>query len=201
MSQRPAAVAAPAPPPAPGAERYVALDFVNSALTLPGGTLDLLATPAETSAWLVEHGLAPAGAQVYDVCNGRLHGLRAALRELLDAHTAGRPAPADALAAVNAALTATPSAPLLRWDADLGLHRSVTHPADRLADHAMALLAADAADLLTGADAEKLAACGGSPCTRFLVRGHASRHWCSTRCGDRVRAARAYARKRAEKEN
>ncbi|MDN5704722.1 MAG: hypothetical protein L0K41_03970 [Yaniella sp.] len=27
------------------------------------------------------------------------------------------------------------------------------------------------------------------------MRTHARRRWCSTRCGDRVRAARAYARK------
>ncbi|WP_404798560.1 CGNR zinc finger domain-containing protein [Streptomyces pristinaespiralis] len=27
------------------------------------------------------------------------------------------------------------------------------------------------------------------------MRTHGRRHWCSTRCGDRARAARAYARR------
>ncbi len=56
-------------------------------------------------------------------------------------------------------------------------------------------LAADAADLLTGPDAERLAACASPPCNRYLLRTHGRRHWCSVRCGDRARAARAYARR------
>ncbi|GAB2883292.1 hypothetical protein GCM10022245_18400 [Streptomyces mayteni] len=43
--------------------------------------------------------------------------------------------------------------------------------------------------------ADLLAACGSAPCDRFLLRTHGRRHWCSTRCGDRARAARAYARR------
>ncbi|WP_030463048.1 ABATE domain-containing protein [Kitasatospora sp. NRRL B-11411] len=204
-STRPAAPAVPAapaaPPPAPGAEQHPALDFANSLLTLPAGPLDLLAAPAPTSEWLTAHDLAPEGSQVREACTARLRTFREAVRELLEAAVAGRPAPAGALAAVNGALTAAPSVPLLRWDAERGLHRSLPHPADRIADRAMARLAADAADLLTGPDAERLARCGGTPCTRFYVRTHAARHWCSTRCGDRVRAARAYARKRAAEQD
>ncbi|MGW4808057.1 ABATE domain-containing protein [Kitasatospora sp. NPDC004272] len=197
----PAETAAPVapPPPVPGAERYPALDFANSLLTLPGGGLDLLGEPGAASRWLVERGLAPEAGRVLGPCAVRLRVFRGAVRELLDARVAGRPAPPGALAAVNEALSAAPSVPLLRWDAERGLHRSLPHPADRIADRAMARLAADAADLLTGPDAERLTRCGGAPCSRFYVRTHASRHWCSTRCGDRVRAARAYARKRAEK--
>ncbi|PNG16566.1 CGNR zinc finger domain-containing protein, partial [Streptomyces cahuitamycinicus] len=50
------------------------------------------------------------------------------------------------------------------------------------------------ADLLTSPAAERLTACGSPPCNRYLLR-HGRRHWCSTRCGDRARAARAYARR------
>ncbi|MFD8477897.1 CGNR zinc finger domain-containing protein [Kitasatospora sp. NPDC059673] len=194
MSQR---TATTAHSPAPGAEQHPALDFANSLLSLPTGPFDLLGSPEAATAWLIDHELAPAGGRIYQPCTARLHELRESVRELLAARTTGQPAPTDALKAVNAALTATPSTPLLHWDAERGLHRALPHPADRIADHAMAQLAADAAELLTGPDADRLAACGGTPCTRFYVRTHASRHWCSTRCGDRVRAARAYARKRA----
>ncbi|MFD7901105.1 CGNR zinc finger domain-containing protein [Kitasatospora sp. NPDC059747] len=192
---------ATAPPsPAAGADRYVVLDFANSELVLPAGRLDLLATPAAATRWLVERGLAGADAVLHEPCAGRLRELRTHLRTLLAARSGGTvPAP-EAVDAVNAALTATPVAALLHWDGEGGPYRAAVHPADRIADHAMAAIAADAADLLTGPDAERLAPCGASPCTRFLVRTHAARHWCSVRCGDRVRAARAYARRSQAKQ-
>lgn len=111
----------------------------------------------------------------------------------------GLPAPDGALHAVNDALTRTPAVALLGWDPEHGPHRVQAHPTEQIVDHALAVLAADAADLLTGPDAERLAACASAPCRRYLLRTHARRHWCSVRCGDRARAARAYARRtRAE---
>jgi predicted RNA-binding Zn ribbon-like protein len=59
-----------------------------------------------------------------------------------------------------------------------------------MVDRALAVLAVSAADLLTGQDAGRLNACGVPPYSRYLVRSHGRRRWCSTRCGDRVRAAR-----------
>jgi predicted RNA-binding Zn ribbon-like protein len=182
-------------PPAPGTERHVALDFANSEFTLRAGRLDLLATPDEATRWLVERGLADDDAVLYEFCAGRLRELRAQLRVLLAARIDGTLPPAEAVRAVNTALTTAPAASLLHWDEAQGPYRAAAHPADRVADHAMAAIAADAAELLTGPDGERLAACSASPCTRFLVRTHAARHWCSVRCGDRVRAARAYARR------
>ncbi|WP_146771805.1 ABATE domain-containing protein [Lentzea atacamensis] len=105
----------------------------------------------------------------------------------------GRCLPA-ALSAVNDALTRVPTAPLLQWDEKNGPYRATPHPTTAIVDHALATLAADAADLLTGPDAERLTACQSSPCNRYLLR-HGRRQWCSTRCGDRARAARAYARR------
>ncbi|AXG55507.1 hypothetical protein SLCG_4352 [Streptomyces lincolnensis] len=182
-------------PPAPGAERYPALDLANSAPALPGGQyLDFLGSPAAAGQWLADRGLAPADAGLRELCTSRLRGLREHVRALLGCHVDGLPAPADALAAVNDALTRAPSASLLHWDSARGLYRATSHPVTQIVDHALAALAADAADLLTGPDAERLTACGSPPCNRFLLR-HGRRHWCSTRCGDRARAARAYARR------
>ncbi|MGW3206603.1 CGNR zinc finger domain-containing protein [Streptomyces sp. NPDC001135] len=193
----------PAPyPPAPGAEQYPALDLANSAVTLPGGQrVDLLGTPAAAQDWLAHHGLAPADADLRETCASRLRSLRERIRTLLAAHVEGRPAPADALDAVNEALTLAPAASLLHWSAERGLYRSAAHPATQIVEHALAALAADAAGLLTGPDADRLTACGSVPCNRYLLR-HGRRHWCSTRCGDRARAARAYARRtgRAEED-
>ncbi|MFI6144499.1 CGNR zinc finger domain-containing protein [Streptomyces sp. NPDC051109] len=183
------------PPPAPGAEQYPSLDLANSAITLPGGhSVDLLATPAAAERWLVDRGLAPAGTGLIETCATRLRSLREQVRTLFAAHAAGLPAPAAALSAVNDALTRAPAASLLHWDPDRGLYREAAHPVTQIVEHALAVLAANAADLLTGPDAERLTACGSTPCSRYLLR-HGRRHWCSTRCGDRARAARAYARR------
>ncbi|RSM84954.1 hypothetical protein DMH04_19035 [Kibdelosporangium aridum] len=182
-------------PPAPGAERYLALDFVNSAIALPGGQFtDLLGTPKAANQWMAERDLAPADAGVQEMCAAQLRSLREHVRSLFAARVAGIPALPAALSAVNDALSRAPSAALLYWDEKNGPYRATACPTNEILDRALAILAANAADLLTGADAESLAACDSPPCNRYLLR-HGRRHWCSTRCGDRVRAARAYARR------
>lgn len=184
-----------APPPAPGADEYVALAFVNSAVALPGGHfMDLLGTPEATNRWLTEHGLAPADAGVQEMCAAQLRSLREHLRSLCAARVAGLPALPTALSAVNDALSKAPTAALLYWDEKNGPYRAAPCPTDQILGRALATLAANAADLLAGPDAERLTSCGSTPCNRYLLR-HGRRHWCSTRCGDRARAARAYARR------
>ncbi|KOX13950.1 ABATE domain-containing protein [Nocardiopsis sp. NRRL B-16309] len=184
------------PPPAPGAERYPSLDFANSVVSVPGGRrVDLLDSPAAATRWLVERGLAPEDARLWDFCAGKLRGLRDRTRTLIAARIEGAPADPEAVDALNDALTRVPTASLLHWDPVGGPYRAASHPATQIVDHALALLAADAAELLTAPDAERLTACGSPPCDRYLIRTHPRRHWCSVRCGDRARAARAYARR------
>jgi predicted RNA-binding Zn ribbon-like protein len=185
----------PALPPAPGEERYPSHALANSAIAQPGGQFtDLLGSPAAANAWLVDRGLAPADAGMREMCAAQLRSLREQVRTLLASRVAAIPALPAAVAAVNDAMNRVPTAPLLQWDEKNGPYRVTPHPTTEIVDHALATLAADAADLLTGADAERLIACGSAPCNRYLLR-HGRRHWCSTRCGDRARAARAYARR------
>jgi predicted RNA-binding Zn ribbon-like protein len=92
-------------------------------------------------------------------------------------------------------MTRVPTASLLLWDEKIGPYRAGPHPTTVIVDHALATLAADAADLLTSPDGERLTACASPPCVRYLIR-HGRRRWCSTRCGDRARAPRANARRR-----
>jgi predicted RNA-binding Zn ribbon-like protein len=185
----------PAPPPAPGEAEHPALALANSALVLPGGhAVDLLGDPRRANAWLTERGLAPVDAGMQELCAGLLRTLREHVTALFSALCAGLPPDPAALVAVNDAMTRVPTVPLLRWNAEKGPYRTPPHPTTAIVEHALATLAADAADLVTSADAARLTRCGAAPCVRFLVR-HGRRHWCSTRCGDRVRAARAYARR------
>ncbi|EFL41280.1 conserved hypothetical protein [Streptomyces griseoflavus Tu4000] len=184
--------------PAPGVAEHPSLALVDSAGELPGGRrFDDLATPDSTTAWLVARDLVAPGVQLYEHCQGRLTGLRKAVRDLMAAHVE-RTAPADgAVRILNDALTSAPGALRLHFDEETGFVRNAEHPATQVVEHAMAVIAEDAAALLTNNEASMLAVCEAESCERFFLRTHARRQWCSTRCGDRVRAARAYARKRA----
>ncbi|MFF3287012.1 CGNR zinc finger domain-containing protein [Streptomyces sp. NPDC003023] len=189
------AIEEPALSPAQGEEEHLSLALANSAITMPGErTTDLLGTPTQANQWLTERGLAPVEAGMLDMCAGLLRSLREHVRSLFASRAAGLPALPTALWAVNDAMTRVPTAPLLQWDEKTGPYRAAPHPTTEIVAHALAALAADAADLLTSPDAERLTACGSPPCNRFLLR-HGRRQWCSTRCGDRARAARAYARR------
>lgn len=187
-------------PAAPGEDLYRALALANTRLTVAGENVDRLSDPAAGTAWLRAQGLAPEDGSLGEPCAIRLRDFRDHTRHLLTAFTSDtEPAPAD-LDALNDALTRIPAARLLIWDKVTGPHRVEPFSADRLVDTAIARLAADTADLLTGEDAAAVAACGSPGCIRFYLRTHASRQWCSTRCGDRVRAARHYARRTGKAE-
>ncbi len=185
------------PPAAPGEDEHPALALANSAPALTGGhTADLLSTPVQAEQWLARRELAPPDAGLAEVCATRLRSLREQVRSLLASQVAGQTAPPAAVAAINDAMTRVPTAPLLLWDEETGPCRVAPHPITAIVEHALAVIAADAADLLTSPDAARLTACASPPCNRFLLK-HGRRQWCSTRCGDRARAARAYARRTA----
>ncbi|WST34821.1 CGNR zinc finger domain-containing protein [Streptomyces sp. NBC_01166] len=184
-------------PPAPGEAEHPSLALANSAVTLPGGhTADLLGTPAQAEQWLARRDLAPEGAGLAEVCATQLRSLREQVRSLLASRVTGQPALPAAITAVNNAMTLVPTASLLLWDEKTGPRRATPHPTTAIVEHALAAIATDAADLLTTPDATRLTACASPPCNRFLLK-HGRRQWCSTRCGDRARAARAYARRTA----
>ncbi|MCI3244304.1 ABATE domain-containing protein [Streptomyces spinosisporus] len=182
--------------PVPGEERYLSLALVNTRFALSHGTVDLLDDTEAAHLWLVRHELLPDRVALNGRQYGRLLGLREALRALFEAYGAqGRPA-ADDLATLNAALAAAPSTPRLAWTAD-GPHRADVPDTANPAAAALSLLAEDATDLLTGGEADQLTACAARGCTRWFLRSHAARRWCTTKCGNRVRAARAYEARKA----
>ncbi|MEV0207460.1 ABATE domain-containing protein [Streptomyces sp. NPDC050788] len=182
--------------PVPGEERYLSLALVNTRFALSHGTVDLLDDTEAAHLWLVRHGLLPDRVTLNGRQHGRLLGLREALRALFEAYgTQGQPAAED-LATLNAALAAAPSTPRLAWTAD-GPHRADAPDTANPAAAALSLLAEDATDLLTGGEAEQLTECAARGCARWFLRSHAARRWCTTKCGNRVRAARAYEARKA----
>lgn len=183
-------------PPAPGTEEHVSLALVNTVVTLPIEEIeDSLASPEDSTRWLIAHQLVPDDTQLLPYCQSQLTGLRVQLRALFTAKVKDTPPATGLLDSVNHSMQKISSAPELQYDPRQGFYRRHMHPVTQLVEHAMALISDDAAELLTGERAGSLAQCESAPCDRFYVRTHARRRWCSTRCGDRVRAARAYARK------
>ena len=100
----------------------------------------------------------------------------------------------DAVAVVNPAVTHLPHAELVIRGGRL--HRDRPAPASTIRV-ALAEIAHDSIDALTGAGATKLRACHAPRCVLYFVRSQPRREWCSESCGNRARAARHYRRIRA----
>ena len=172
---------------APGEADHPALALANSRSALG----DQLAGPAALRAWLAAHGLPAEDPDLAATLE-----LRGAVRELLLARIERRPPEPRAIHAVNSAAAAAPTAPRVVWEDAPRAERDA--PGAALAALSRALLAADAIELVTGRHGD-LVACAAPGCVRLLLKDHPRRQWCSTRCGDRVRASRYYHRHRHER--
>ncbi|MFJ8925600.1 CGNR zinc finger domain-containing protein [Streptomyces sp. NPDC102364] len=185
-------------PPVPGEERFLSLALVNTRFDLSHGAVDLLDDTEAAHLWLVRHELLTDRTALNGRQHGRLLGLREAVRTLLRARTEGAgPPPADALDTLNSALAGAPSTPRLAWSAT-GPHRADTPDTGNPVAAALSQLADDATDLLVGTEAERLTECAAQNCARWFLRSHGARRWCTTRCGNRVRAARSYAARKQQ---
>jgi predicted RNA-binding Zn ribbon-like protein len=154
---------------------------------------DLVSTPDRLQAWLTDWGLAP-DAPVTEDDVARAQVLREALHGLARAAATERsPARRDILMVDDSLLD----------DVPLGLRRTgrtvaVSHPASTR--QALARLARQAVDDLTGPNRARLRACGDEACSGIFLDPTGRRRWCSDeRCGvkARVRAHRARAKERA----
>jgi predicted RNA-binding Zn ribbon-like protein len=190
----------------PGERDHPSLALVNSRHNSRTGPVDHLATPEELGEWLAWRSLvardpAPPGAvaapTVADLADlAAAHALRDAVRELLSAAIDGRSPAPWAVTAVNDASALAPAADRLRWDPAGGPVRMRSAAGASEVERALATLAEDAIGLVCGERRGDLIACEAPGCIRLLLKDHPRRHWCSTRCGDRVRAARHYRRAR-----
>ncbi|MGW1076961.1 CGNR zinc finger domain-containing protein [Streptomyces sp. NPDC002537] len=188
------------PTSSPGEDLFSSLALVNTELNLPSGPYDGLTDPAAADAWLARKGLVSRGTHTDAHQTARLRGLRTALRDLFQARVAGAHPEPGSLDRINDALAASPGTRALGWSADGPYPLTRSGPGDPV-DAALTRLAEDGADLLTGAEAKKIAICGAPGCTRLFLRSHAARRWCSDRCGNRVRATRHYTGRKASAES
>lgn len=177
-------------PPAPGEDLFPALALVNTRFERAGAVVDTLATPEAALAWLN----VPAVEDTDVVAAVRT--LRESIRTLLLARAGATDPPDHAVETLNQVLRAGPTVPRLYWLPGSSPERRRLPLAGNPVELALAALATDALRLLTGPEAELVTECGANGCIRLLLRTHPKRQWCSNRCGDRVRAARHYARTR-----
>jgi len=178
----------------------LAIELANTTYASRGEVQDALTTTADLAAWLHRVGGAlttpPADAELARLTAAdldRARRLRKAVRRIAGAVSAGDPAPADAVADLNARLRAAPT----WWElaGDGSLHREARHGGSSV-EAALAQTAANAVDLLVD---DKIRACGAPTCVLLFVQDHPRREWCSDTCGNRVRAARHYDRVRARR--
>jgi predicted RNA-binding Zn ribbon-like protein len=193
------------------------LDFVNTRRNRETGragevaeAAEYLRGPDDLAAWLHAAGLCPAGPDgaalgrsalgvagpggggpaADEETFARALALREAISALVTATVAGDNAPAAAIRRVNTWLALPPQRPVLHLEAGVPVLGAA--PAARTPDGVLAMIAADAADLLGTDLRERLRICPGPGCRgRFLDDSPAGRRrWCSMAvCGNRNKAA------------
>jgi predicted RNA-binding Zn ribbon-like protein len=166
------------------------LDFVATVAKRGMGDRELLAGPTELRTWLHVAELPDVERPVSGLV--AVHQLREAIHDLTRAHVDGRPVPAAAIAAINAAAVAGPPAAFLGSDG-----RTLLPPAQAPLDSILAILARDAIDLFTGPYRDRVRACIGHDCSLFFVDRSrpGTRRWCAmAACGEKASSA-AYRRR------
>lgn len=174
-----------------------ALDLVN---TRPTGA-DLLATPDDLVAWLRLEAARFDEARelaIADLTAGDLAAVRDVrehiARALAQARHGEPPAPED-LEVLNQAQRAAPAIAELAWDGEAvaAVRRRTGRPGARTASW----LAEAAAGLLADAAVTTIRQCEAGDCVMLFLPAHPRRRWCSAaRCGNRVRVARHYQRRK-----
>ncbi|GAA0960181.1 CGNR zinc finger domain-containing protein [Actinocorallia libanotica] len=170
----------------------VCLDFAHTGGEGRYAVFESLHKPVDLGEWLARPPL--AAAVTVPVTARELtaaKALRRAIWEAAHARAAGRPLPAEAIAAINRAAAAPPLVPELAADgATAGWAAPVR------VKHALSTLARETIELLSGPLAERIRVCASDDCPLVFVDSSrpGARRWCSMeRCGNRnkLRALRA----------
>lgn len=170
---------------------HPALDFAATLRARRSTRFEMFATPERLDAWFLESGL------VDTITPGEEHDVRqaTALREavyrLVTDRRLGEGFDPEALGAVNAAAREVPVTPQLT---PTGRRTEATHA------QALATVARQAVELLSGDDVPLMKECGNPECTRVYIdrsRGM-RRQWCGMEsCGNKIKAAAYRARKKS----
>lgn len=173
-----------------GGEPLVALDLADTLITVTEPPTDLLADPARAAGWwALQSTRLPAGPAPQPVAARRL---RAAVRDVLDAHLAGRAPEVTSVEDLNAAAAGVPTSPRLLADGGSAVRWHTEYGGNT----ALAAIAGETIRLLADAGRlAKLRRCANPACSMLFLAERRSRVWCASNvCGNRVRVARHYDR-------
>jgi predicted RNA-binding Zn ribbon-like protein len=167
----------------------LAIDLANTVRRRGLRYVELVTSPADLATWLGHERdrlTAPTeldGALVAQFLTTRDHALR-----ILRAAATGQPLPPSDVTAINERILAAPAVRLLGAEPGDRLTRPVidADPSSRL----LGELAASVVDLLTGADADRVALCDAPGCGQLYLRGRPNQQWCNPHCGNRARTQR-----------
>ena len=177
-----------------GAEPLVTLDLVDTVMTVTDPPTDLIADPARRAAWWrLEASRLPAGPVPEPAATRQL---RAALRDLFDAHIEHRPPRATAVDDVNAVAASVPTS--LRLVGSAPPFRAETRwHTEHGGNAALAAIAGEAIQLLTDPPRlQRLRRCANSACSMLFLAENNRRVWCASNlCGNRARVARHHQRR------
>ncbi len=178
----------------PGEQHSIALALVNTYSTRRGIDFEAIATAEALQSWLAGRG---AHVERRDLGSGDVeiaHHLRTHVRALFEALESSVLADSRTVQELNRFSMATPGAPTLDTrGATLAAGWASTGDGPAAAFSA---IARDAIAVALSPVASRIRTCDAGSCIRMFVPERASRRWCSTVCGDRVRAARHYAQHR-----
>ncbi|WP_181801742.1 CGNR zinc finger domain-containing protein [Streptomyces shenzhenensis] len=171
---------------------HPALDFAATLRARRSARFEMFVTPERLNAWYLESGLVdtitPGGED--DVLEATT--VREAIYRLVTDRRLGEGFAPGALDVVNAAARRTPVTPQLTGNGRL----TEATPAQ-----ALATVARQAVELLSGPDVPLMKECGNPECTRvYMDRSRGMRRqWCGMEsCGNKIKAAAYRARKKTE---
>jgi len=177
----------------------VPIRLMNTIWADRGGMHDALSNRGQLGDWLRVVGLTatPVTVTKDDLVTGLR--LRDALRRLAallteDDRPAAVSATPDVSTAINEINTIASCAAAPRLQLRHGVLEVDTTPVGRPVPAALAAVATESIDLVTGTAATLVRACHAPGCVLYFVKDHPRREWCSAACGNRARAARHYAR-------
>jgi predicted RNA-binding Zn ribbon-like protein len=175
----------------------LALDLANSLPQIRHGeTRDLLASDDELDRWLASQADRLPRVRRGSERLAAFRGLRDTLHEALAAAATGDPLPAHATHALNAASARSNGHVRLR--VRNGITKAELAGSGTALDRALSTIARSAIEVLASPDRERLRICSAPSCGFFFF-ARPDQEWCSIPCGNRARAARHYARRRADK--
>ncbi len=170
---------------------HPALDFAATLRARRSARFEMFVTPDRLNAWYVESGLVDTITPGQEDDVREATAVREAVYQLVTDRRLGQELDQEALDLVNAAARKTPATPQLTATGRL---------TEATPEQALATVARQAVELLSGPDVPLLKECGNPECTRVYIdrsRGM-RRQWCGMEsCGNRIKAAAYRARKKS----